>query len=1032
MKHAFPEDELRPISCKPLHRDRENPAHVELNDVLGNYSVTLIDSLSTLAILASNPSGTKRNKPLLLFQNGIKRLVELYGDGTDGPAGQGARERGFNVDSKVQVFETVIRGVGGLLSAHLFAVGELPIRGYHPPAAHASYARAWDKSGFNPKWTGIRWRNGFVYDGQLLRLAHDLGRRIIPAFFSPTGIPYPRVNLRRGIPFYPNSLYNFDADQGNCSSRQQNPVEITETCSAGAGSLVLEFTLLSRLTGDGRFEELAKRAFWAVWSRRSDIGLIGTGIDAETGQWIGSSTGIGAGVDSFFEYALKSHILLSRGHRPDHELVHEGDDPRVLFAPLMQEEESGESFLQAWVEAHTAIERHLYRGPSFQHPHYIQADLVTGATRAFWIDSLSAYYPGLLVLSGHLEEATQVHLLATAVWTRFSALPERWNVASGGVEGGLSWWPGRPEFIESTFHLYRATQDPWYIHVGEMVLRDIKRRCWTRCGWAGLQDVRSGEQSDRMESFFLGETAKYLFLLFDPSHPLNHLDEPFVFTTEGHPIVIPRNFGTRPWLNQTSLAVVPPQICPKPPPAAPLSLSATAARDDIFHAAALARLHLMPPRGKVASVLGTYAADHPSISLSDLTSPSNYTFFPWTLPPHLVPQNGTSAPMAVRPTLDIAFPSLPNSAGQPSVPLQQVRDGILVNFIGGLRLSLIRDFPVEIGDSRAEGYRIQVINNFALGRDEKVFLPRDMGQGVLNPSDPNFTRVRDSVMLDLVIDLETPPEPVNRTEPPGAPEESSGAANIPVMEIDTQVPPPLKSALSSLIELMTSFLHPVRHTRQPLPSLLPTLDPAVLSSSPPSPNADRSATVPPTSRFYIPAIIPVGVGAAPLPDWDEAPSPTVQGFPALPPSAWRRVLAAGTLCTDEEQLGRSAVRDHDVLLVRRGGCSFSQKLKRVPNLPPGSAGGLQLVVVVSFDPADGKGDDDDDDNGGGGGFVGRPSLEERQSTPAGLPRQHPVPMVMVAGGERTYQALQRAAAVGIKRRYTVEAQGVPIGNLIIV
>src|SRR5271168_4864886 len=130
MKHAFPEDELRPISCKPLTRDRENPAHVEINDVLGNYSLTLIDSLSTLAIFASSPSNSKRNAPLLLFQNGVKELVQLYGDGTSGASGRGVRANGFDVDSKVQVFETVIRGVGGLLSAHLFAVGDLPIRGY--------------------------------------------------------------------------------------------------------------------------------------------------------------------------------------------------------------------------------------------------------------------------------------------------------------------------------------------------------------------------------------------------------------------------------------------------------------------------------------------------------------------------------------------------------------------------------------------------------------------------------------------------------------------------------------------------------------------------------------------------------------------------------------------------------------------------------------------------------------------------------------------------------------------------------------
>lgn len=110
LEHAFPEDELRPLTCGPLVRDRENPAHIALNDVLGNYSLTLIDSLSTLAILSSGEEGGAR--AWKHFQNGVSDLVRLYGDGSEGPAGQGERARGFDVDSKVQVFETVIRGLG--------------------------------------------------------------------------------------------------------------------------------------------------------------------------------------------------------------------------------------------------------------------------------------------------------------------------------------------------------------------------------------------------------------------------------------------------------------------------------------------------------------------------------------------------------------------------------------------------------------------------------------------------------------------------------------------------------------------------------------------------------------------------------------------------------------------------------------------------------------------------------------------------------------------------------------------------------
>lgn len=114
MKHAFPEDELRPVTCGPLTRDRQDPTHIALNDVLGNYSLTLIDSLSTLAILSSADSSEQSSgdRAWGYFQNGVRDLVEHYGDGSDGPRGVGTRGKGFELDSKVQVFETVIRGLG--------------------------------------------------------------------------------------------------------------------------------------------------------------------------------------------------------------------------------------------------------------------------------------------------------------------------------------------------------------------------------------------------------------------------------------------------------------------------------------------------------------------------------------------------------------------------------------------------------------------------------------------------------------------------------------------------------------------------------------------------------------------------------------------------------------------------------------------------------------------------------------------------------------------------------------------------------
>ncbi|KAL8771233.1 MAG: hypothetical protein Q9194_004951 [Teloschistes cf. exilis] len=990
MKNAFPEDELKPISCRPLTRDRSDPTHIEVNDVLGNYSLSLVDSLSTLAILASSSNYATRTRALHQLHVGVGEMVKQYGDGTDGPAGRGLRARGFDLDSKVQVFETVIRGVGGLLSAHLFAVGELPITGYDPRNATAA-----DGS------FSIQGPHNFTYNGQLLRLAQDLGNRLLPAFHTDTGIPYPRVNLRHGIPFYSESPLHRDAENGMCHKIPHRSQELTETCSAGAGSLLLEFTTLSRLTGEPEYERLAKRAFWSIWDRKGPTGLVGAGIDAETGQWVSSYTGIGAGIDSFYEYAAKAHILLS----PAPSFFSMNDLIPFPHTPAdsSNKHDDPESYLKVWTDAHKAINHHLMRGKMYIHPHYIQADMFTGAARAFWSDSLSAFFPGVLTLSGDVEEAIEAHLLQTALWNRYSALPERWSTSSGSVESGLGWWGGRPEFIESTYYLYRATRDPWYLHVGEMVLRDIKRRCWTRCGWAGIQDVRSGELSDRMESFFLSETAKYLYLLFDPDHPLNRLDAPFVFNTEGHPLVLPRHrnrqvrqshsAGTK----TTSAVESSPPVCQNLATKHPFSVSAIAARGDVYHAANLARLHSMPTRETLESPIIEYSADHPSTSISDVRSPSNFTYFPWTLPPELVPYNATCDKMTARPTFDITFPSLTNGLLTPG-SLQRVLNGILVNSIGGLRLGMIQDVTMDIDGipSSDELYRIQAINNIAMGKDEKVFMAKDTAATVINPLDPNFTRVRDLSMLDLVVDVA--PDQICRTE--------STASNLFDSNVTAVSSPDLvySSPANEKANLESNMMHAFHSLIEHVSSLIQN-----------KPQETTQGAL----REYLPAITPTGAGAAPLPDVEDALGPDISGSPQGG-LLWHSFYVTGNNC--HNRLSHNVVRDHQILVMKRGGCSFSQKLQNIPTVPP-SKHSLQLVIMVSYDDAEA---------GLPSGWLVRPLLETPQTTSTGLPRHRPIPMVMMGGGDKTYDIFRKAVGLGLKRRYSIQAQGIPISNLIII
>ena len=1040
MKHAFPEDELRPISCGPLTRDRDNSAHIELNDALGNYSLTLIDSLSTLAILASSHDGKKGGiRALGDFQDGVKSIIDYYGDGTDGPSAMGIRAKGFDLDSKVQVFETVIRGVGGLLSAHLFAQGDLPIRAYRP-VVKTKHGK-----------TGISWRNGLVYDGQLLRLATDLARRLLPAFDTETRLPYPRVNLRTGVSFYARSSNHDDTPSERISSPQCADAEVTETCSAGAGSLILEFTTLSRLTGDSRFEEVAKDAFWAVWHRRSTIGLVGSGIDAETGRWESPSTGVGAGIDSFFEYAFKSHILLSG-------LPYDED---------REDSQSPDAFLEAWQGAHAAIKRHVYRSEMYHHPHYLQVDLYTGALRAFWLDSLSAYYQGLLTLAGEFEEAQATHLLYTALWTRYSALPERWSTMSGNIESGLRWWGGRPEFIESTWYLYRATKDPWYLHVGEMALRDIKRRCWTRCGWAGLQDVRTGEKMDRMESFFLGETVKYLYLLFDPDHPLNHLDSNWVFTTEGHPLVVPKRFWNSTGYNKSGHRAEAVQrtkatnheVCPLPPQPVPLTFSATAARGDLWHAAYLARLHLMPTIETLESPLVEFSTDHPSISLSDIRSPSNYSYYPWTLPPEYVPRDATCDMMGTRTTFDLSFPTLPE---QPPVlgGLQRVAGGVLINSMSGQRFGMIKEVDrTAMQDSSGDYFRIYAISNIALGRDEKVFIDRDLVAG-FNPVDPYFSRIRDTNVVDIVIDVSNTVTPSVDLDVFDYDADMLPNITLPHITIDSSSPGDDNAGTDepSVLSALLSNLHSILKETW--------TDPSPSAQNPTTPNS------PHLTRHTLAATLPTGPGAAPLPDEESTPPLTTDHQTAVAttsgpssPLSWTRIhVLDSDLCST--QLPASLARTTQVLVVRRGGCSFSAKLANIASFAHAPSA-LQLVVVVSaLAEEDLAASGHVGDYGGSGGSEEQPPppiqpyLHEIQRTPAGLPRPSPIPLVLVGGGDETMrlfrgvgavvggedghadvdvdvdvdvdQPVLAAKGVGFRRRWFFESLGVRIGNLVVL
>ncbi|XP_003374980.1 glycosyl hydrolase family 47 [Trichinella spiralis] len=97
----------------------------------------------------------------------------------------------------------------------------------------------------------------------------------------------------------------------------------------------------------------------------------------------------------------------------------------------------------------------------------------------------------------------------------------------------------RPEAIESWFYLYRITKDPIYQDWGWQVFQAIEKHAKQVNGYCSVQSVLVEEPKciEKMESFFLAETLKYLYLLFDDDNSTLTLDE-YVFNTEGHPLPI--------------------------------------------------------------------------------------------------------------------------------------------------------------------------------------------------------------------------------------------------------------------------------------------------------------------------------------------------------------------------------------------------------------------------------------------------------------------------------------------------------------
>jgi hypothetical protein len=119
-----------------------------------------------------------------------------------------------------------------------------------------------------------------------------------------------------------------------------------------------------------------------------------------------------------------------------------------------------------------------------------------------------------------------------SMWTTFDVEPEQMDYTTMEVVHGG--YPLRPEALESAYILYRFRGNERHKEMGWDIFQRVVRWCRNDVGYAHLVDVRTKEQSDAMESFFLAETLKYAYLIFAPPETLPFKE--VVFNTEAHPL----------------------------------------------------------------------------------------------------------------------------------------------------------------------------------------------------------------------------------------------------------------------------------------------------------------------------------------------------------------------------------------------------------------------------------------------------------------------------------------------------------------
>eukprot|EP00092_Neocalanus_flemingeri_P032575 GFUD01035431.1.p1 GENE.GFUD01035431.1~~GFUD01035431.1.p1 ORF type:complete len:656 (+),score=150.26 GFUD01035431.1:141-2108(+) len=365
----------------------------------------------------------------------------------------------------VSVFETNIRYVGGLLTAYAFTGDEM----------------------FKQKATHIC-------------------DKLLPAFDTPTGIPYALVNMRAG------SAKNFGWASGGSSILSE------------FGTLHMEFAYLSDITGNPIYRKKVEKIREVISQVERPKKLYPNYLHPKTGKWGQQHTSVGALGDSFYEYLLKEWL---RSGKRDSQAKKMFDEAATdIEEMLIQTSASGLTYIAEW--KYGRLEHKMDHLACFAGGMYgLAATEEKDANSERWMEIAK----GITNTCHESYDRTDTKLGPEAF--RFSEAVE-----ARALKQNERYYILRPETVESYFLMWRLTKDQKYRDWGWEMVQALDNTCKVDGGYSGVRNVYQvgGNKDDVQQSFFLAETLKYLYLLFSDDD-LVGLDE-WVFNTEAHPLPI--------------------------------------------------------------------------------------------------------------------------------------------------------------------------------------------------------------------------------------------------------------------------------------------------------------------------------------------------------------------------------------------------------------------------------------------------------------------------------------------------------------